>query len=99
MKGVNSKGLNWDISNTIGRNNFHFYGDKTFNASLGSTQTHFDDGGFNFLQNTLNANFSKELNKKTNLAFGAEYRYERYKLYAGEEASYKNDSPNKYYLN
>jgi len=99
VKGVTSKGLNWDISNTIGRNNFHFYGDKTFNASLGSTQTHFDDGGFNFLQNTLNANFSKELNKKTNLAFGAEYRYERYKLYAGEEASYKNYSPNKYYLN
>lgn len=99
VKGVTGKGLNWDISNTIGRNNFHFYGDKTFNASLGSTQTHFDDGGFNFLQNTLNANFSKELNKKTNLAFGAEYRYERYKLYAGEESSYKNYNPSKYYIN
>ncbi|MEJ8842188.1 TonB-dependent receptor [Lacibacter sp. H375] len=97
VRGISNGGLNWDISNTIGRNNFHFYGDKTFNASLGSNQTHFDDGGFNFLQNTVNANFSKELNAKTNLAFGAEYRYERYSLYAGEEASYKNFSPNKFF--
>lgn len=96
LKGTSVGGLNWDFSNTIGRNNFHFYGDKTFNASLGQNQTHFDDGGFNFLQNTLNANFSKELNANINLAFGAEYRYERYSLYAGEEASYKNFNPNKY---
>ncbi|MFM2145370.1 MAG: hypothetical protein RL732_206, partial [Bacteroidota bacterium] len=55
--------------------------------------THFDDGGFKFIQNTLNANLSKELSKKFNLAFGAELRSERYKLYAGEEASYKNYDP------
>lgn len=98
IKGTCSNGWNWDFSNTTGRNDFHFFGDKTFNASLGSTQTHFDDGGFNFLQNTSNFSVSKELNKKTNLALGAEYRYERYALYAGEEASYKNYSPNKYFL-
>ena len=97
VKGTSAGGLNWDFSNTIGRNNFHFFGDKTFNASLGPNQTHFDDGGFNFLQNTINANFSKELNSKINLAFGAEYRYERYQLYAGEEGSYKNFSPNKFF--
>lgn len=90
VKGKTGGGLNWDISNTIGSNNFHFYGDKTFNASLGANQTHFDDGGFNFAQNTVNANFSKEFGTMLNFAFGAEYRYERYKLFAGEEASYKN---------
>lgn len=93
IKGASDKGLNWDVSNTIGINNFHFYGDKTFNASLGPTPTHFDDGGFNFLQNTVNVNFSKSIPYVAsgfNLAWGAEYRYERYKLFAGEEGSYRN---------
>lgn len=84
---------NWDLSNTTGRNNFHFYGDKTFNASLGDAYNHFDDGGFSFLQNTANLNISREFSKQFNLAFGAEYRYENYKIYAGEEASYKNYDP------
>lgn len=90
VRGKTSGGMNWDFSNTIGNNNFHFYGDKTFNASKGFAQTHFDDGGFSFTQNTVNANFSQEFNKTLNLAFGGEYRYERYKLFAGEEGSYRN---------
>ena len=92
LKGV-AKGWNWDLSNTTGRNNFHFYGDKTFNASLGAGQTHFDDGGFNFLQNTTNLNFSKAINEQFNFALGAEARFERYKIFAGEEGSYKNYDP------
>lgn len=95
VKGKSLGNWNWDLSNTLGFNNFHFYGDKTFNASLGSEKTHFDDGGFSFLQNTLNANFSKEvphIASGFNIAFGAEMRYEQYKLFAGEEASYKNYS-------
>ncbi len=87
------KGWLWDLSNNIGKNDFHFYGDKTFNASLGTSQTHFDDGGFSFLQNTTNLNFSKpfkNIAQGLNLAAGAETRIERYNLYSGEEASYKN---------
>lgn len=93
VRGKTQSNWNWDISNALGVNNFHFFGDKTFNASKGSTQTHFDDGGFNFLQNTVNMNMSKEVSTKVNLAFGAEFRSERYKLFAGEEASYKNYDP------
>ncbi|SFE04504.1 iron complex outermembrane recepter protein [Chitinophaga sp. CF118] len=97
IKGELGNNWNWDLSNTLGRNNFHFYGDKTFNASLGaSTPTHFDDGGFSFLQNTANLTFSKEIPTVAaglNLAFGAEYRYENYKIYAGDEASYTNYDP------
>jgi iron complex outermembrane receptor protein len=96
VKGGTDAAWTWDVSNTLGYNNFHFYGDKTFNASLGSGQTRFDDGGFNFLQNTVNANFSKKfftIAQGLNLAMGAEYRYERYALYAGEEGSYKNYDP------
>jgi len=48
VKSVAWGNWNWDLSNTVGKNNFHFYGDKTFNASLGSAQTFFDDGGFSF---------------------------------------------------
>lgn len=98
VRGKTSGGWNWDLSNTIGYNRFHFYGDKTFNASLGAAQTHFDDGGFGFLQNTANLNFSREYSTVAegfNLAFGTEYRYERYNIFAGEEASYKNFAPNK----
>jgi len=93
IKGKFEGGLNWDFSSSLGANNFHFYGDETFNASQGASQTHFDDGGFNFAQNTINASFSKELGKTINLAFGAEYRFEQYRLFAGEEASYKNYDP------
>ena len=98
VKGVTTSNWNWDVGNTIGRNNFHFYGHETFNASLGANQTHFDDGGFNFLQNTTNLNISREIPgiaSGFNLALGAEYRYERYKIFAGEEASYKNYDPDK----
>ncbi len=96
VKGTAGEGWNWDLSNSVGNNDFHFYGDKTFNASLGPNQTHFDDGGFSFLQNTVNLNFSKAIPNIAsgfNLAFGAEYRYERYKIFAGEEASYTNYDP------
>jgi len=93
LKGKNKSGWDWDLSNSLGRNNFHFFGDKTFNASLGKDKTRFDDGGFHFLQNTVNYNLSKEMSKDFNLALGAEWRSEQYGLYAGEEASYKNYDP------
>ena len=95
FKGRTNNNWVWDISNTLGKNDFHFYGDKTFNASIGPTQTHFDDGGFSFLQNTANLNLSKEISPSFNLALGAEYRFENYQIYSGEEASYRNYDPNK----
>lgn len=94
LKG-NIKNWNWDLSNTFGKNNFHFYGDKTYNASQGAAQTFFDDGGFFFVQNTTNLSLSKEFSKKFNLGVGAEYRFENYQIYAGEAASYKNFDPDK----
>ncbi|MBS0028892.1 TonB-dependent receptor [Chitinophaga sp. 22321] len=97
VKGSTNNNWKWDISNTSGRNDFHFYGDKTFNASLGSaTPTHFNDGGYSFFQNTTNLTFSKDIphiGAGFNLALGAEYRYEQYKIYAGDENSWKNYDP------
>jgi iron complex outermembrane recepter protein len=95
FKGNCGNNWNWDLSNTIGKNNFHFFGYKTYNASQGNAQTNFDDGGFSFLQNTTNLNVSHEFSSKVNLGVGAEYRYENYQIYAGEPGSYKNFDPNK----
>jgi iron complex outermembrane receptor protein len=93
LKGTFSNGVDWDLSNTLGNNTFHFYGDKTFNASLGATKTHFYDGGPSFLQNSTDLNFNKHYDKVMaglNIGAGAEYRYERYQIVAGEPGSYMN---------
>lgn len=98
VKGSAGRNWNWDLSNTLGYNDFHYYGDKTFNSSMfmipaAEIQTHFDDGGFNFLQNTMNLDFSKSFSNIAqgfNLGIGAEYRYEQYRIFKGEEASYTN---------
>jgi iron complex outermembrane receptor protein len=108
VKGKFGKGWNWDLSNTLGQNDFHYYGDKTYNSSQimipgAVQQTHFNDGGFSFLQNTVNLDFSKSFKsiaQGLNLGFGAEYRYEKYVIYKGEDASYANYHPgNIYYAN
>ena len=88
-------GWNWDFSNAFGYNDFHYFGAGTFNASdIGNiTKTNFDDGGFNFLQNTTNFDLSKQYGTVNNgglkVAYGAELRYEAYRINRGEVASYK----------
>ena len=97
IKGKMANEWSWDFSNTIGKNDFHYYGDKTFNVSMiivpgSERKTHFDDGGFNFLQNTTNLDFSKSFSNVAeglHLGLGAEFRYENYEIYNGEEASYQ----------
>ncbi|HZY35664.1 MAG TPA: TonB-dependent receptor [Mucilaginibacter sp.] len=98
FKGKFKNDWTWNISNNTGRNDFHYYGQNTFNASTiyvpgQAIQTRFNDGGFNYLQNTTNADISKHFNKVAQgmqLSFGVEARYERYQIYAGEPNSYNN---------
>ena len=88
-------GWDWDLSTSVGNNNFHYFGDGTFNASnIGSVaQTHFDDGGFNFLQSTTNLDLTKQYGKVNQggvkVSFGSEFRVESYSIFRGEPASYK----------
>ena len=81
-----------DISNTYGKNYFHYYIKGTLNASLQSASpTEFDAGGHSLIQNTLNFDFSnnyKSVLNGMNLAFGAEYRTEKFNIFAGELGSY-----------
>jgi iron complex outermembrane receptor protein len=97
LNGTTEGEWKWDLSNTTGYNDFHFFGEGTFNAGLGPRPTSFDDGGFSFLQNTTNLNFSKEYNLLSGfgLAFGGEVRAENYQLYAGQRGSYANFNPDK----
>lgn len=100
---TSKNGWDWDFSNAIGNNNFHYFGDGTFNASnIGNvSQTHFDDGGFNFLQNTTNLDLSKQFGRVNHggvkVSYGAEMRFEQYSIFKGEIASYKA-FPNSYGL-
>ncbi|MDN3673223.1 TonB-dependent receptor [Flavobacterium branchiarum] len=81
-----------DLSNTIGENKFVYDVSNTNNVSLGANSpTDFKAGNHSFLQNTVNADVSrlyKDVFNGLNVAFGGEYRFEKYKIVAGEEASY-----------
>lgn len=87
----NWKGWNIDFSNTFGQNSFNYDIKNTGNTSLRfNSPNEFDAGGLRFSQNTINLDFSKKYDvwSGINIAFGAEHRYENFKITAGEEASY-----------
>ncbi|WP_224999868.1 TonB-dependent receptor [Cesiribacter sp. SM1] len=94
--GFKSKVQEWDLdlNNTYGSNRFHYIVAGSLNASLlEETPTRFDAGGFELSQNTTGINLSryfKDWFAGTNIAFGTEYRLERYQIFAGEEASWRN---------
>ena len=86
------KEWNVDVSNTFGRNNFHYFIQNTLNATLEeNSPIEFDAGGHQLIQNTTNIDFSKYFLAKTygfNIALGLEYRLDKYKIFSGEEGSY-----------
>ena len=83
---------NVDFSNTYGSNGFMYNIDNSFNASKGlSSKTSYNSGGFSFIQNTTNLDFSKfydDTFEGLNVAAGMEYRVENYNIVAGEEGSW-----------
>jgi iron complex outermembrane receptor protein len=97
--GIRGVWKSWDIDlrNTYGFNTFHFGVENSLNASFGElSQTKFDAGGFQLGQNVTNLNvsrFYKNIMQGLNFAFGGEFRTERYKIFAGEKASYFNYNP------
>jgi iron complex outermembrane receptor protein len=90
-----------DVSQTYGFNKLKYRITNTLNASIanldltnggrGISATAFDAGGFSFQQLTTNFDMSRYFPNVlggTNVAFGAEYRRETYKIFAGERGSY-----------
>ncbi|MGI9223940.1 MAG: TonB-dependent receptor plug domain-containing protein [Woeseiaceae bacterium] len=85
----------WDLSLTVGKNDFDSGVEDSANPSLGPTSpTSFDLGGFEFTQMTINADVVREfeldsLNSPLTFAYGAELRFEDYETSAGDLASYE----------
>jgi iron complex outermembrane recepter protein len=99
IAGITGKWGNWsaDVSNTTGQNTIRYTIKNTGNASLPANdqpQTQFNAGRLSFFQNTTNLDLSRkfDLSGKDyfNFAFGGEFRYEQYKIEAGELNSYVN---------
>lgn len=99
IAGLNIKAGEWDldISNTRGNNDIRFDIMNTGNSSLPATnnvQTKFYAGSVGFLQNTINVDLDRKVDlgssRTLNIAFGGEYRYERYTIAQGEVNSYVN---------
>jgi len=93
---------NTDLSQTHGFNRLKYNISNTINASIanadllaggvGLSPDRFNAGGFSFEQDTTNFDvnryFEGLVGDGLNVAFGAEYRKEEYKIFAGEAGSY-----------
>lgn len=91
--GLKFKVADWDVDfyNAFGSNRFTYQINNTINATLGvNSPTSFNAGGHSLLQNTTGFNASKqfEVLEGLNIAFGSEFRYEKFEIIKGEEASY-----------
>jgi len=87
-------GSSWDLSQTVGSNDFHYYVDNSMNYSLGATSpTSFDAGGLSNLQSVTNLGYKTEI-EDIKIALGLEYKYENYKIVAGDSASNVIDTNN-----
>jgi iron complex outermembrane receptor protein len=95
VKGLVS-GWNYDLGSVLGGNQFGFTIKNTENASLGpaSTKTQFDAGKLRFGQSTTSLDLNRDLRGAlpfpVNVAAGAEFRYDRYEIVAGEYDSWRN---------
>ena len=79
-----------DLSNTTGYNRMSYDLENTVNASLGANSPNkFNNaGGFQFLQNVTNVTVNRFYDKVlagTNVAFGGEFRADRYEILRGSE--------------
>lgn len=87
-KGVLDNGTTWDLSYTLGYNEFKFYVNNSLNRSLGPTSpTSFYSGATSYLQQVINLDLAKKFGSHS-VAGGLEYRLERYRISSGDEASY-----------
>ncbi len=88
-------GTDWNLSVTLGQNDFESGVTNSANPSLGPTSpTEFNLGGFTFDQLTVNADMVREFAVEAFsgplvFAYGAELRFEDYKTTAGDPDSYR----------
>ncbi|PWK92823.1 ferric enterobactin receptor [Fulvimonas soli] len=100
IRGRTAGGWNWDLSADYGQNDLTFDIQDSINTnlwhSLGYSPTYFNAGAFHNKQGVVNLDFTRELEWRflpnpVTLAFGGEYRHEKYVIDAGEPDSYYFD--------
>lgn len=88
----NIGGWETDLSTTIGTNTFKFWAANSMNSTLQSASSRiFDSWNNYFMQNTSNFDMVRywdDIFEGLNIAMGAEYRFENYKILEGEESSW-----------
>ena len=88
IRGIVLENWNFDFSNSFGRNALNYSIENTVNSSMReNSPTEFDAGGLAFAQNTTNLDMNRKFGI-LNVAFGTEYRYEKFTLNQGEPDSY-----------
>jgi iron complex outermembrane receptor protein len=84
---------NYDISETMGRNHLAYGVSRSLNASLGvASPTRFNAGALEISQASTNLDIVRTFDIGTasplSFAVGGEFRYENYRIFAGEGPSY-----------
>ncbi|NRB50802.1 MAG: TonB-dependent receptor [Saprospiraceae bacterium] len=95
VNGVRGEVNGWafDFSNNWGQNTFDFQVENSNNASLGlQSPTSAYAGGFSYLHNLLGLDVTKKSlwNQPIHVAFGTEFRFERYWQREGMEVSWQD---------
>jgi iron complex outermembrane receptor protein len=95
--GVRTQVADWDVdlSTNYGRNTLEYTITNSNNVTLGAASpTRFFAGKLGFDQSTSNLDLTNQfdvgLTNPLNVAFGAEYRWEEYRIGAGEPDSYRD---------
>lgn len=94
VKGALGSGLRYDFSGSFGQSDVEFRLKNTINPSLGpESPLKFDAGALQQRETNANADFvypwdTGVFSAPLNVAFGAEYRREEFKIEEGEPASY-----------
>jgi iron complex outermembrane receptor protein len=95
VRGDLDSGLSYDVSVSLGRNQSHYRIDNTWNPSLGpETPTSFNLGKYTQTEQNYNADFVYPLAvdafySDLNVAFGAEYRVETFRIDIGDIPSWE----------
>lgn len=94
-KGIFAGGTTYDLSFGYGEDELDFFLNNTVNPSIGlganglPAQMDFDVGALKQQEINLNADFTRRLTDRVQLAYGAEWRQEIFTVIAGEPNSYR----------
>jgi len=98
LKGQMFNDTAYDVSVSTGSNELNYFLNNSINQGLGLTadlqipQMGFNTGGYQQEEMNINADFSTLLTDNLNLAYGLEWREEKYTSMAGEVNSYSDSA-------